>query len=312
MRIGMSLTSGYSRTRDSSALMESLTEQVKLMAALGFDSLSLGDHHLTENHYFQVLPTISCMAAHSGNMQLLPLFLLPFYHPLLLAEQIATLDVISNGRTGIICSLGHQPEAHVAFQTPQRRRVSQFVETFEIMRLLWSQDDVTYSGKHYSLDPGVSISPKPLQPHLPMWIGSEAEPAIRRTAEMADGWVISPGWTPDVIEDRVGIFRAALEACGREDASPDIVLRRDAHLASTRESARREAQNLYESGYRGFPQKEMEESLIVGGPDDCIAYLKKVEQLGVGHVLFRCALDEREQALQTIEVIGSKVIPEFR
>ena len=56
----------------------------------------------------------------------------------------------------------------------------------------------------------------------------------------------------------------------------------------------------------------MEESLIVGGPDDCIGYLKNVERLGVSHVLFRCALDQREQALQTIQVIGSKVIPHFR
>ena len=312
MRIGMSLTTSFSRTRDSSALMESLTEQVKLMADLGFDSLSLGDHHLTHDHYFQVLPTMSCLAAHSGNMQLLPLFLLPFYNPLLLAEQIATLDVISHGRTALICGLGHQPEAHVAFQTPQRRRVSRFVETFEIMRLLWGQDDVTYSGKHYSLNPGVSISPKPLQPHLPMWIGAEAEPAIQRTAELADGWVITPGWTPDVIEDRIRFYRAALNAGGRADTSPDIVLRRDAHLATTREEARRQAQNLYQHGYRGFPQKEMEESLIVGGPDDCIGYLKNMERLGVSHVLFRCALNQREQALQTIQVIGSEVIPRFR
>ena len=71
--------------------MASLVEQVELMAGLGFDSLSLGDHHLTNDHYIQVLPTISHMAAISGEMQLLPLFLLPFYNPVLLAEQMATL-----------------------------------------------------------------------------------------------------------------------------------------------------------------------------------------------------------------------------
>ena len=79
MRIGMSLTTGYSRNRDPSELMDSLVEQVELMAELGFDSLSLGDHHVTRDHYFQVLPTMSRMSAHAANMELLPLFLLPFY-----------------------------------------------------------------------------------------------------------------------------------------------------------------------------------------------------------------------------------------
>ncbi|HIN04800.1 MAG TPA: LLM class flavin-dependent oxidoreductase, partial [Dehalococcoidia bacterium] len=102
MKIGMSLTSGYSTDRDSQELMKNLIEQVELMAQLGFDSVSLGDHHLTQNHYLQVLPTMSRLTAHSGEMQLLPLFLLPFYNPIVLAEQIATLDVISGGRTRVI------------------------------------------------------------------------------------------------------------------------------------------------------------------------------------------------------------------
>jgi alkanesulfonate monooxygenase SsuD/methylene tetrahydromethanopterin reductase-like flavin-dependent oxidoreductase (luciferase family) len=77
-------------------------------------------------------------------MQLIPLFLLPFYQPILLAEQIAMLDVMSGGRTTMICCLGHQPEAHEAFQTPQKVRVSRFVETFEIVRRLCTEDNVSY------------------------------------------------------------------------------------------------------------------------------------------------------------------------
>lgn len=312
MKIGMSLTSGYSINRDSRELMDTLVEQVNSMAELGFDSLSLGDHHLTRDHYLQVLPTMSRMTAHSGSMQLLPLFLLPFYNPIILAEQVATMDVISGGRTTMICGLGYQSEVHVAMQTPQRRRVSRFVETFEIMRLLWSRDDVTYSGKHYKIESGISINPKPVAQPLPMWIAAEAEPAILRTAKMADGWVMSPGWTPDLIKERIQVYRNALQEYGRGDQKVDIVLRRDVHLAQNSDSAQREAQHLYEQGYRGFPPKELAESLIVGGPDVCIRYLENVQSLGVTHVLFRCALDQREQAMQTIRVLGTEVIPHFR
>jgi alkanesulfonate monooxygenase SsuD/methylene tetrahydromethanopterin reductase-like flavin-dependent oxidoreductase (luciferase family) len=311
MRVGMSLTTSYSRNRDPKELMHGLIEQVELMAELGFDSLSLGDHHVTRDNYFQVIPTMSRMSAHSGNMQLLPLVLLPFYNPILLAEQIGTLEVISGGRTTLICGLGHQPEAHAAFQTPQRVRVSRFVETFEAMRLLWSQDDASYQGKHYSFQ-GVSINPKPLNQPLPMWIGSGADPAIRRTAQLADAWVIAPGWPPDLIEEKLQFYRQALEEFGRTDQITEVVLRRDAHLAATTEIARGEAQSLFEGGYRGFAPKELEESLIVGGPYECVRYLNSMQRLGITHVLFRCALDERDKALQTIRLIGTEVIPQFR
>ena len=90
------------------------------------------------------------------------------------------------------------------------------------------------------------------------------------------------------------------------------MLRRDAHLNSSSASAHREAQTLFENGYRGFGAAELESSLIVGGPAECIAYLEEMESAGVTEVLFRCALDERELALQTITTIGKEVIPHFR
>ena len=221
------------------------------------------------------------------------------------------MDVISGGRTTLICGLGHQPEAHVAFQTPQRLRVSRFVETLDILRALWSSDDASYHGRHYSFE-CVSINPKPLRQPLPIWIGANADPAIRRTAEMADAWVISPGWPPDLIEEKLRVYFEALEELGRRGHVNEVVLRRDAHLSGTAECARHEAREILEGGYRGFGQKEIQESLIVSGPEGCISYLKKMQGMGVTHVLFRCALDQRESALQTIRLLGTEVIPQVR
>jgi alkanesulfonate monooxygenase SsuD/methylene tetrahydromethanopterin reductase-like flavin-dependent oxidoreductase (luciferase family) len=289
--------------------MNQLIARVELMAELGFASLSLGDHHVTRDHYFQVLPTMCRMSAHSGDMQLIPLFLLPFYQPILLAEQIAVLDVMSGGRTTMICCLGHQPEAHVAFQTPQNVRVSRFVETFEIVRRLCTEDEVSYQGKHYAFD-NVTISPKPVQQPLPMWIGSSADPAIRRTARLADAWVISPGWTPGLVEEKLQFYRSALQEYGR--SASEIILRRDIHLGSTMAQAREDAQVLFERGYRGFGPQEMDESLIVGDPEVCIRYLENMQRLGMTHILFRCAMHDQDKALQTIRLIGTEVIPHFR
>ena len=140
---------------------------------------------------------MSSLSPISGKMQLLPLFLLPFYNPILLAEQLATLDVISGGRTTVINALGYDPAAFTAFQTSQRDRVPRFIETFEIMRLLWEKDSVTYEGRHYSINETISLNPKPVSQPLLMWIAGGAKPAIRRAARMGDGWVIAPGWTPN-------------------------------------------------------------------------------------------------------------------
>ena len=311
MKIGMSLTSSYSIERDSSELLSRLTDQVKLMASLRFDSLSLGDHHLTHDHYIQVMPAISNMAAFSEDMQLLPLFLLPFYNPILLAEQVATLDVITGGRTAVICGLGYDPAAFSAFGTSQRVRAPRFVETFRIMRALFAGDDVTFQGRHYNIKEGVVINPKPLQQPLPMWIAGGADPALRRAARIADGWVIAPGWNRATIERGLQVYRTALAEFGREDDPNEVVLRRDVHLAGTDAAAQREAAPLFEKGYRGMRGSHLEQSLFVGGPGECVEYLRDLESLGVDRVLFRCALDEPEQAAQTIQVLGEGVIPAF-
>jgi alkanesulfonate monooxygenase SsuD/methylene tetrahydromethanopterin reductase-like flavin-dependent oxidoreductase (luciferase family) len=218
---------------------------------------------------------------------------------------------MSGGRTTMICCLGHQPEAHTAFQTPQKVRVSRFVETFEIIRRLCTEAQVSYQGKHYAFT-DVSINPRPLQQPLPMWIGSSADTAIQRTAQLADAWVISPGWTPGVIEEKLQLYRDYLGACGRSAAVSGTVLRRDVHLAATPQAARQDAQRLFERGYRGFDAPAMQESLIVSDPEGCMRYLENMQRLGITHVLFRCALNDSQRVLQTIRLLGEDVIPHLR
>jgi len=310
MRIGMSLTSSYPRSGSSKELVDNIIAQVELMAELGFATIALGDHHVTRDHYVQVLPMMSRLSAHAGNMQLLPLFLMPFYHPILLAEQVALLDIMSAGRTAMICCLGHQPEAHTAFQTPQKLRVSRFIETFDIVQQLCTQDRVSYHGKHYDFD-DVSINPKPLQQPFPMWIGAQADVAIQRTARLADAWVISPGWTPAVLEEKLFLYRSALQEYGRSRKVSETILRRDIHLAATTAEARQEAATLFERGYRGFDAEALKESLIVGSPEDCVQYLERMQGLGITHILFRPALQDQKKVMQTIRLLGTDVIPAF-
>jgi alkanesulfonate monooxygenase SsuD/methylene tetrahydromethanopterin reductase-like flavin-dependent oxidoreductase (luciferase family) len=168
---------------------------------------------------------------------------------------------------------------------------------------------VTYQGKQYAFA-GVSISPQPLQQPLPMWIGAGANAAIRRTARLADAWVISPSWTPGFIEEKLQLYRGALQEYGRSQQVTEVILRRDIHLAPTAEAARREAQQLFDRGYRGFSAQELDESLMVSGPQECIRYLENMQRLGITHLLFRPALRDQARILQTIRLLG-EVIAHF-
>ena len=171
----------------------------------------------------------------------------------------------------MICGLGYDPAAFIAFQTTQRVRVPRFVESFEILRALMSGDDVTYQGRHYTINQGIRINPKPLQQTLPMWIAAGAEPAVRRGRKdggrMDDcarlGSAVDKGAAPK--------HTAAHWRSSAGQRSPnEVVLRRDIHLAPTSEAASREAATLFEHGYRGQSAGELQQSLVVGGPAECI------------------------------------------
>ncbi len=90
------------------------------------------------------------------------------------------------------------------------------------------------------------------------------------------------------------------------------ILRRDIHLGATTAAARQEASVLFDKGYRAFGPREMEESLLVGSPDDCIRHLDNMQRLGITHILFRPALRGQQQALQTMRLLGTEVMPHFR
>jgi probable F420-dependent oxidoreductase len=134
--------------------------------------------------------------------------------PVLVAKQCATIDVLSEGRLlpafGIGSPMGPEWAAlHIDVKTRGRKTD----EGLEIIKRLWSEDSVDFKGQHYRLT-AASISPKPVQPDLPMWIGGSSEAAVRRTARYGSGWQAGPE-TPDQAGAMVTAIRAATRAAGR-------------------------------------------------------------------------------------------------
>ena len=141
---------------------------------------------------------------------------MPLRNPTVLAKEIATLDFLSGGRSLPAVGLGTEDEREFeACGADKRQRGRVTDEAVEVMRLLWSQDSVTFRGRYFNLT-DVTIRPKPVQKELPpIWIGGRSEPAIRRTARIGDGWLVSQA-TPGEVAAGVSQIKAMAPEFGNE------------------------------------------------------------------------------------------------
>jgi alkanesulfonate monooxygenase SsuD/methylene tetrahydromethanopterin reductase-like flavin-dependent oxidoreductase (luciferase family) len=310
MKIGLSLTTSYPREEPAVTRFQYLVQQVEAARNHGFHSVWVGDHHTTPNVYYQSIPTISRLSAHAGNMQIGPFLLLPLYHPVLLAEQMATLDVIAEGRLTLMVALGWQPEAYAAFGIPWKERVPRFEEGIDILRVLFAKDGADHLGRFHRFE-GVSFQPKPLHRRIPLWIGASAEPAIRRAARLGDAWIIGPLSRLEAVKSQMGLYKAALQEYGREGSIEEFPMRRDVFIADDRDTALKILEPVFRAGYRGVSGDPLD-VLIVGGPQDCVERLEQFRALGITHVLLRFIIQTQEHILRAIQIIGEAVIPQMR
>jgi probable F420-dependent oxidoreductase len=140
---------------------------------------------------------------------------LPFRDPLVLAKECATLDFLSDGR--LLPAFGVGADTAPEFRATSRKPVGRGAlsdEMLQLMPRLWNEDHVTHQGKHFQYE-DVSISPKPKQQPLPLWIGGSSDVAIRRTATLGSGWLAGLQ-APAQVAPVVVKIRAAVAEAGRE------------------------------------------------------------------------------------------------
>src|SRR5919204_4280629 len=172
-----------------------ITDLVRLAETLGFESAWVSEHHGSGDGYMpSLLPTLAAFAAATERIRLgTGVVLTPFHHPLRLAEDAATVDLISGGRLILGLGLAWREEEFRMFGIPLRQRVPRTVETIEILRRAWTGERFSFDGEAFSFD-RVQITPVPAQEGgPPIWLGGSAEPAIRRAGRLADGYIRTRG-----------------------------------------------------------------------------------------------------------------------
>lgn len=188
---------------------------IDLCEAGGVDSIWQTDRLVSKE---PILETMSVMAALAGRTRRVKFGMnvvsLALRDPVLVAKQCATIDVLSQGRLLPAFGIGSPlaPEWK-ALSLDTSTRGARTDEGLEIIHRLWREDSVDFTGKHYKLV-GASISPKPFQADLPMWIGGGSEAAIRRTARYGTGWQAGPEM-PEEAARIVAAIKVAAAAQGR-------------------------------------------------------------------------------------------------
>jgi probable F420-dependent oxidoreductase len=186
---------------------------VDLCESGGIDSLWQTDRLVSRQPILECMAAMAALAGRTRRLRFgMNVVSLALRDPVLLAKQCATIDVLSEGRLlpafGIGSPLGPEWQA---LNIDTRTRGKRTDEALEIIARLWREDSVDFSGTHYRLT-AASISPKPVQPDLPMWIGGASEAAIRRTARYGTGWQAGGETPADAGKVVAAIKKAAAEA----------------------------------------------------------------------------------------------------
>ncbi|MGA8612202.1 MAG: LLM class flavin-dependent oxidoreductase [Xanthobacteraceae bacterium] len=181
-------------TRSSNQFVADITDQALYADKLGMHSAWIGEHH------FNSLGVLSCpdlvlsyVAAQTKRIRLASaVTVTPLHHPIRVAEQWATLDLLSGGRVDFACGRGYDRREYEPFHISFDDNQGIFEEGLEVIRRLWAADDrMSHHGKYYSFD-DVRITPKPVQKPIPTYVGSFSKPSIELAARLECGLIVAP------------------------------------------------------------------------------------------------------------------------
>ena len=219
----------------------------------GFDTLLTGDHILVPKNISSVYPyteggefpgsgsgesmeqitLLSYIAGQTSKIRLVTsVLIVPHRNPLIAAKSLATLDLLSKGRLVVGVGVGWMREEFQALGLPPfEERGAVTDEYIRAFKVLWTEDDPHFEGKYISFD-DISFLPKPVQkPHPPIWVGGESRPALRRTAELADGWYplgsnpTFPMGTPEQLKAGLERLAGYAERFGRDPSTIETIYR---------------------------------------------------------------------------------------
>ena len=334
IQFGLMLRAQFPAGDDMQARFAELVEQARLADRLGFASTTKGMHYSASPWWdLQQFPFLSRIMADAPNLRLnFGLVLLPLHKPIDIAEQIATVDVMSAGKAIFGCAIGYRDVEYLAFGTTAKERVRRFEENLDAIKRLWTGDVVDMKGSHFTLD-GASVGTKPVQkPHPPIWIGANADPAIRRAARLGDCWYVNPHNRIDSLVRQVEVYKRALDEF-EKPFPKEFPARREVFVARSCDEAIRLCAPYLGAKYQAYQQwgqntvmpdgddigvefdELIRDRFLLGSPDEVAGQILKLHrETGINHLIMSCQWPGMPQSLAVDELsmLAEDVFPRVR
>ena len=331
MKFGILLTNQHPLGASMVDRFTDTIEQVRLARDLGFDVLVFGQHFLL-NEYQAPQPAVAAarLAAEAGSMRIgITIYLLPLLNPVAVAEEAASLDIVTGGRFIFGIGLGYREEEDQAFGLNRGERVGRLRAHLDVVKKLWAGEPVDFESPYCRLRQA-TMALRPVQrPGPPIWVAADNDRAVERAAEIGDTWIISPHTTLATIERQMGLYREALARVGKPFPA-ELPMMREICVADTGAAALALARPSLEKKYRAYvawgqhkvlPGDDdmtqafddlVHDRFILGDPVHCAEELQRcADATGADTMVFRVNWPGMPQAgiLRTMRLLAEQVRP---
>lgn len=327
---GLVLCSQFPPGDDAGARFAEQVEQVHHARDHGFTSVWATQHYLAEEvQYLHPLAVLGRLIPETGDMRIgTAITLAALAHPVDLAEQFATLDILSGGRLVVGAGLGYRDVEFDAFGVPRDRRLRRFRENLDLIRKLWTEEEVHFDGDAGRID-GIRPVLRPVQrPHPPIWLAGHTDAALTRTARTGLPWVAAAAHVDaDHMRTQAAFFR---ERCAEHGRQAEINVIQEVYVGASDDEAVEDVREALAAKYRTYrawgqdrilPEsqsfdREFDElrrgRFVLGGPQTCRDRLAElIETIRPAHVLLRPQWPglPHERVMTSLRRLTDEVLP---
>jgi alkanesulfonate monooxygenase SsuD/methylene tetrahydromethanopterin reductase-like flavin-dependent oxidoreductase (luciferase family) len=298
--------------------------------ALGFHSAFLVEHHFTG--WTQVSATLNLLTWLAAKTRTLrvgtAVMVLPWHNPVLLAEQAATLDLLSGGRLDFGVGKGYRANEFDGFNVPIEESEARFDEALEVIVKAWtSTERFSHKGRFWTFNDIIVEPQAAQQPHPPIWMGAGSPASIKKVAQRGCNLILDQYASPEKTGEKIALFKAECAAIGRRFDPMQVAVARDLYVAKNQADKEVALERHLESSNRTLEVARAanrkggshilsydnapggtEAHTMYGTPDEIIAKLDAMRAAGVGYVLFNIPGGARE----SLRRLASEILPAFR
>jgi alkanesulfonate monooxygenase SsuD/methylene tetrahydromethanopterin reductase-like flavin-dependent oxidoreductase (luciferase family) len=304
---------------DSGAGYREFVERNIAAEALGYVSTFLVEHHFTG--FGQVSATLNLLTwigARTTTLRLgTAVLVLPWHNPVLLAEQVATLDLLSGGRVDFGIGKGYRYNEFAGFCVPMEEAEARFDECLEVLVKAWTSDTPwSHRSKHWQFEDVVVEPPTAQRPHPPIWMGAGSPASVKKVAACGYNMLLGQFSPLEQVREAIALFKAEVEAHGRQFDPMSVAVARSLNVVmtaaeyeqaiETRMAARRRTQRLARRPHFTDTREAAENGTLYGTPDEIAGKLQALRDVGAEYVLLNSP-----GGLPSLRRFAQEVMPAF-